>query len=528
MTEEQIAAIPPTSLRHVLSVLPNGSSPGPLDLEELGRYLSQHYNTDAEKKRNARHALRDELFRDGGDHYMKTVVQEQFRDPDTRALREKWVPYAKFNNAIKRIVNELSTVYAEPAKRSVTSSDENYQKLLELCWMDEQMLQMSRLLNLHRALLVGFRVRMRPDNKREPVISLASPAIVRAVVHPNDSTEVVGWMIRTDFRTHALVQPDAKVPVIDPNRPAWTLWSDAESMYLREDLTVIGGSYETHTLGVIPWVPVTLEPPSSGFWPGHDGEDLVAAHVSIWFTNILQLKETKSATKVPVIAGDGSNMARAQAADTEIPSELADGQSLTTVDLSMDTKMFRDTADHVLENTAQNYGMPPVVINHAGTQSAEARELIRLPLKERRKHQQGPLRRFENRFVEVQAAVVKADLPELAFDAAGFRVEFAEPDMQLAPEDEHNLFLARRQAGLDNTVAFLMRLHPGMTEDQALEMLDDNIDVEQARILKMRDMQEASGEAGGGNRNGGGAAPAAQVTVPAVVPPQEKDRVPKG
>lgn len=514
----------PTSILDILSLLPSGQSVGTLKLDELSKYLSKHYNTEAEKQRNKRHALRDELYRDGGDSYMKEIVKEQFRDAFVRELRERWVQYAKFNNALKRIVNELSTVYSEPAKRSVTGAADNndkYQSALEAMWMDEQMLQMSRLLNLHRALLVGVRVRMKPDGTREPVISIATPAVVRAVLHPNDATEVVAWMIRTNYRTHVMVaDPLGTKP--DADRPAWTLWSDAESMFLREDMTVISTSYAKHPLGLIPWVPVSLEPPCPGFWPGCDGEDLVAAHTSIWFANILQLKETKSANKQLIVKGDGTNTARAQGADTEVPAELSDGQSVQEVDMSMDTKMFRDTADHVLEHAAQNYGMPAQVVNHAGVQSAEARELLRLPLKERRKHQQTPLRRFEKRFVIVTAAVLKSDMPELAFDPIGFWMEFGEPETQLSPADEHNLFLARRAAGLDNTVAFLMRLHPGMTEEQAEDELEKNIAAEAARSVLMRPTAAANGAAGGGINNGGGApAPAAVV----MVPPEEVDKV---
>lgn len=523
----------PGSLLEVLSLLPSGTSVGKLSLEELGRYLSKHYDTEAEKQRNQRHVLRDELFRDGGDRFMREVIKRQFKDPTVRELRENWVPFAKFNNALKRIVNELSTVYAEPAKRSVTgdANNQKYQAALEALWMDEQMLQMSRLLNLHRALLIGVRVRQKPDGTREPVISIATPAIVRAVLHPNDSTEVVGWMIRTNYRTRGLLNTPIGQPpsVEDTNAPVWTLWSATESMHLREDLSVICDSYQTHTLGVIPWVPVSLEPPCAGFWPGNDGEDLVAAHVSIWFMNILQLKETKSATKQVIVKGDGTDTARGQAADSEVPAELADGQSIDTVDMSMDTSMFRDGADHVLEHAAQNYGMPAQVVNHAGVQSAEARELLRLPLKERRKHQQVPLRRFEKRFVVVTSIVLKTDLPELAFDPAGFFMEFGEPETQLSPADEMNLFLSRRAAGLDNTVDFLMRLHPGMTEGQAEEVLAKNIAHEEARTLLMRPAAAANGAAAGGLTNGGGAPAFAPPTSAVVmVPPEEKDKTDAG
>jgi hypothetical protein len=101
--------------------------------------------------------------------------------------------------------------------------------------------------------------------------------------------------------------------------------------------------------------------------------------VSSWLSSIFLLKEQKSATKQPVLQGDGTNIARSQAADSEVPIETADGQSITTVDMSMDLGMFRATSDHIIEHVAQDYGMSAALINQQGVQSAEARELMRVP-----------------------------------------------------------------------------------------------------------------------------------------------------
>jgi hypothetical protein len=72
---------------------------------------------------------------------------------------------------------------------------------------------------------------------------------------------------------------------------------------LRADWTVIEGSVVEHGFGVSPLVPVTMIPNEPGFWPGEDGEDLVSARVAVWMTNVLMVKETKSATKMPVTPG---------------------------------------------------------------------------------------------------------------------------------------------------------------------------------------------------------------------------------
>lgn len=472
------------SLFGVLAIGPSGSMlGGPLTNDEMSSYLAEHYGTEWERDRNQRHALRDELYRDGGDSKMVSLIEEQFRDPTVRSLRQKWVRYARFNNASRRIVNELATLYSEPAKRHVGTLDDKYQEVLRLVRMDERMVEASRLVNLHRALLVGFRVRDRGGDARDAVLDIVTPTNARAIMHPNDNTLVVAWMIRTSYRTARKAD----------NTPAWTVWSDHESFQLRENLSVIGGSLKPHELDVIPYVPITLGPPAPGFWPGCEGEDITAAHIAIWFNNILLLKESKSATKQTIITGDGTNTQRGQAADSEVPGELSDGQSATTVDMSMDLAMFSNTTNHILQHVAQNYGLSPAIVEHQGVQSAEARELMRLPLREIRRQQQGPFRQFETSLCFVMAAVLAVDWPAMWFDPTQFRLEYAESETPLDPRGEQDLFEKRRAAGLKSTVEFWMDSHPGASREEAMAAIEQNYLDETWRVGRMKELMALNG-----------------------------------
>jgi hypothetical protein len=493
------------SLRRILATLPSGLLADPLDNDQLGRYLGEHLNNDENHKRNERHCLRDEMYRDGGCRHMTNMIDAVFKDPEVRRLRAAMVEHARFNNPIKRIVNELSTVYAEPAARTVEGKTQNdrYQLLLDSVRMDEQMLQISRLLNLHRTLLVGFRVRQNADGEREPVIDIATPAIVRAVLHPNDSKQVVAWVIRTDFRPAQ----------IDSNTPAWMVWTDHEVFQLRGNWTVIGESYKEHGLGVNPWTPVTLSPPASGFWPGEEGEDLVAAHKAIWLINILAIKETKSANRQVALSGDITTMARDQAADTERPLELPDGVSVQTIDSSMDISVYRDMADYVLTATGNNYGMPGALLTHQGTQSAEARELLRVPLRELRKQQQIPLRIFERKFARVMSAVLKVDAPALNFDASGWRIDFGESQTPLSAMDSLRLFLAERAAGVTDTIEYIKSKNPDLDDEQAEALMKMHYLRELARNVLMRPLMAINGGMG------------AEMQPPAFMPKEETQLV---
>jgi hypothetical protein len=474
------------SIFDALAVLPSGKRGPRLTPEELGDYLRAQYGTDTEKARNAHHCLRDELYRDGGESHMREFISRVFKDPTVRDLRLEFVKYARYNNPTKRIVNEIATTYSEPAKRIVPNENDKYQALLRDVRMDERALEVDRLLELHGAVLVGFRIGERSDGDRYPALDIATPSNVRAIVHPNDDTEVIGWMIRCSHRT---------VRTLESGAPSWVVWTDHESFYLRDDLSVIGDSYQEHDFGVCPWVPVSIMPPAPGFWPGSYGADLVAGHISIWFQSVLSLKESKSATKQNVIQGDGTAMVRGQAADSEVPVELRDGQSVTTVDMSMDLEMFQKLENHILYGLGHNRGMSPAIIDHQGVQSAEARHLMMQPLKEIRRRRQVPLRIFEARLAMVMSIVCASDLPEYVFDPVGWRIEFAETEIPLDPVAAFDLFIKQRQAGVMSTKRWLVEGR-GMSEAEADAFIETNVTDETARVAQMRALQAMSGGMG--------------------------------
>lgn len=477
------------SIRKVLAALPSGDQGIDLTWREVGKYIVDNCNRAEDRAREKRHRIRDEFYTDGGVDYMKTVIDEVFVDPTVRDLRKKWVPHARFNNPIKRIVNEVSTVYAEPAKRSIGEESEVYADILEQLQFDIVMQQVNRLFNLHRVVLVAPRIRVLVDGSREPVIDIATPATFRVVLHPNDNKRPVGWLIRTDLKN--VRRPDGQRPA------AWVLWTDHERIHLDEAFLPIEATYIEHGFDVCPWVPVMRSPVQAGFWPGEEGEDLVAGHIAIWFSNVLLLKEEKSATKQTVVAGDGPNTARAQALDSELPGEISDGQAMNTVDMSMDLSMFTGTSDHILERLANDYGMSLAQLKHQGIQSADAREAMRIPLRELRREQHPIFRLFERGLASRMERVFAADADEaMRFEVKKFRIDFGEAQTPMTPTEELILFEKERAAGLDNTKAFYQRRNPDADDEMAEAAIVENIDVETWRVGQMKALMAISGAPG--------------------------------
>lgn len=474
------------SILDILAALPSGAMGSPLTIEELGAYLRKHCDRDEDRERERRHAIRDELFRDGGISYMNRVIDDVFIDPTVREHRKRWVKHGRFNNGIKRIVSEKSTVYSEPARRMVSEqgSNQRYQDLLDELEIDTVAQEWNLMFNLHKILLVGFRIRQRPDDTREPVVDVVTPARFRLVLHPNDSTMVVGFLVKTEFRSaRTLLEREAQ----------WVLWTDHERVRLDKRMAPIESTYVVHGLGVCPWILINRSRACAGVWPGEEGEDLVAGQTSVWMSNILLLKEQKSATRQTLLSGDLSGAARDQVADTEMPAELPEGVAAQSIDASMDLTMFQGTADHVIRTLAANHGISATLLEHQGVQSAEARELMRVPIRELRKEQQPMFRRFERKFVVVMIAVLASDDPARVFSIDGWHIDFGEAQTPLTEGEDLALFETKKRLGMDNTVDYTIRRNPDLDDKLARAAIDRNIEIETERVGKLKKLQQLQG-----------------------------------
>lgn len=490
------------SIREILAVVPGvtpaaGEAPARLDDYRLAAYLQTHCNAGgsngAAAKRANRHAIRDAFYRDGGCDVMKAIVDKMFTNAKVNEWRSAWIEHARFSNPVKRIVRDISTVYDEPSTRRVGGDDTNeatYRALVDALMLDEQMAEVNRLVNLHRVILVGPRVREEVDGTYSMVLDIATPAVFRPVLHPTDGTMVVGWLIACESR----IRPDVQSVRV----AKWELWTDHEMFFLDESFQPIGPRDESevlHGLGVNRWMPMSLHAVAlPGFWPGEEGEDLVAAAVAIWFAGILLMKETKDATKMTTMGGDVGNAAREQPLDTGAVNHVPDGVTVTTTDMSMDTSIFIDAADHILERVANGYGMSLAQLKNQGVQSAEAREAMLEPLRALRRSQIKYARRWEKQLALRMAKVGAASkVPELTFAVDAWWQDFGEVQALVPFKQRMEEHIQARQIGLDNRLRFIMRENPDLDEKQAAEFYAENIEVETKCVGLQKQLMAISG-----------------------------------
>ena len=480
-----------TPIRDLLATLPSGAQDAALKDDELQAYLKKFCDREADRRREKDHLLRDALFHDGGLAQVAAKVDELFESREVRERVKRMLPIARFSNATKLIVGQLSTVYAEPATRTVSGEEDQarYDSLLDAMCFDEEMEHVNQEFNLHRALWIGPRVRVSND-KHEVVLVTHSAATARVVMHPNDNTLVVGLLTRCEMRS---VRGAYDSPA------AWLLTTAHEWELLDKDFRPIPGTWVAHELGEKPWIPVSsAKKATPDFWPGDDGEDLVACHVTSLVVDSLMIKETNTATRQPVITGDTSTMARQQAIDSAGFLEAPEGTSITSIEIGTDIDTFLKADDHTLGRGGNNYGLSMSVLKHEGAASAQARELELAPVRERRRKQVKIFRRVERRLVQMISSVIAVQAPEsdLGFSVEGWGIDFAETQMMLTEQERIANYREKKALGFTSPIEFMMSENPDLDREGAWERLRQNVEDCTALQVMIRPLQAISGSLG--------------------------------
>jgi len=474
------------SICQTLAALPGAETGHAITWAEVSRHLRDEYlNNLDEKKRMERAAERQRLYQSGGDSAMEEMLGRVFKDPEVLAKRREWIEFGKYDNVLRKIVGDLATVYSTPASRVVGDEDANerYREVQRLCRQHEVMQRVNRMAILHRALVVMPRMELLPDGSWRPTIDVVTPAKFHAIRHPLYPTQLIGLIFENDF---ALAHPGRM-------GPKWTLITWHETAFIDGAGEVIQSSVKEHHLGRIPAVLFTIEPPDGRLLDDETGQDLVSAHKMAWFLRILHAKEAKSATLQPVVQGDVTRAMRDQADDSEIPLELPEGATVQTLNRVMPFESFLRSAQDVRETAGSNYGLAPTIMRGESTQSADARELMRLPLRELRLQQQIPFRDFERELAELQALVVSQKRGDLAFSLDGWSIDFADPQTPLGTAEALAVFEKELELGLNSIRAEIIRRNPDLTPAQAEAIEQAFIEHRTARMRLLREFQVLAG-----------------------------------
>jgi hypothetical protein len=454
-----------------------GAGPG-----RAQEWLSSQLGSKADLDRREDAKLVDRCYRNNADRDMRKFIAKVMSRENT-ATRSQFVEVAKHTNVVRRIAQEKATVYNQHVFREIPTKDEEQAKLSDFCELssfDLVMQELDRMLVVHDSMLVQYRVRINMSGDREPCIDLVHPGMFIALHHPVDETLLVG--IAMEAATDG----------------EWFVDFGDEYMTVRSDGTVIPGSLKKRSVRPNWFIAHQTPPTTRGcILARNPSGDMVAAHMAVWFENISMIKESKSSTIIPTLTGDTSRMPMGQVADSERFVMLGDGVTPSTLDLTVDLNAFQQAADHILERSAANHGVPPSVMFGRDAASGMQMHMMRLPLIELRRRRVSPLLKVERQLWQIISTVNQQDLPDFAFSVDRMKIEFSEVEEPLGEAEKDSVFQNRRQLGLTNTVDELKRRNSELKSDaEALKELLRNVTVETERVKMMQNLQQMNAHMG--------------------------------
>jgi hypothetical protein len=464
-----------------LGTLPSGNV-ARLSDDHLTSFLRDKYlASSAEKARRANATMRRDFYRGHTHAYFEDDLRTLFKNPRVFEWRKALIPFARFQNITARIVNEISTVYDEPATRTIKGANEKYKRFLRRIRMDKRMQKINQRLNLLDDLLIYPSI----DPLGRDRLYIVTPDHFYAISHPNDPTCFIGAII--DQVPKGIEVREASPHYMVCDEDTW-FWLDKDFRMVRDT----GSQRRPHGLGRLPVILAQRDPPEDALLTGDGRSDLVSAHRAIALLNVLMLKAQKSGTRLPIATGDTSGMAREQPMDEEGLIEAPEGVALTALDLRADPDNYITAARAVIKQIAANYGIPESVfdLSYQATSGFEI-ELKRVGLKEVRHRQMLDFRPLEEDIADLQSRAMKGR--EFAFSPDGWRISFGEVETPIEPMAKLLYWEKLQQMSLANIVEMYMWQNPEVKADEATRVVEANMNMYLERIRLFQ--QESAGVA---------------------------------
>lgn len=460
-------------LRDILGTLPSGqvATLGADEFRKLCR--DQYIMHEGERKRREIARKRLAYYYDDGSRYLSEVVEKIFKNQRVREWRRELIPFANYQNLTRRIVREISTVYAEPAIRRIKgkAANEGYKDFQRAIMLDNRMRRCNRMLNLLNEVLLQFRFRA----SGAPVVDVITPDHFWAIAHPSDPTEFVG----------AIIEQVPSGDHVNPQQPHYLVLAAEENYSLDKNFHVV--AKHEHGWPFVPAILAHREAREDRLLDSTSGNDLVSAHENIALLNILMLKSQKAGTKLAYATGDTSRMARDQPMDDESLLEAPEGVSFSTLDLGTDPNSYILAARAVIKQIAANYGIAESTfdLSYQATSGFEI-ELKRVGLREMRREQIADYRPLERSLAQLQSDILTRSGSPMAFTTNGWAIAFGEVDTPTEPMSKLLWFEKLERMGLANRIEFYLWMNPEATQREAEAAVEGNLDL---RIELMRKFQ---------------------------------------
>ncbi len=441
--------------------------------QNAGQIIEQSFlraKFDAERERMEEAENRLSIYMDDYEAIIQEEMQAIFAKDTYNKLKDK---VNQSQNILKRIVNEISTIYKAEAKRVIEPASDRYEELQKINNYDLKMRRANRFTNLLNECLIKVDVR-----DGQIVYDFITPHICMVIQDDKDPTRakaIIYQITWVDTRSKADID--------------YHYWSDEGDYFIFDkhwkikEVIYEGNSpyKDKKRLGkfILPFVIFHRQEPLCNFWDRDSGRDLynAATTIGVKMTLFDDYFHTASFKQIYMI-GDATDMPQEQRKDPDTIMTVppGEGAAIGTLDIQANLEDMKQAVMFGITSIMNNYGISSDQWTLSFTELSGVALRIRMqPLDEIRREQIPLYRRYERELFEITRMVNNAWASKMKWkkipETTKFAVDFGDVTF---PEDAMQRFGYRTklmQSGLISLGQYYQDFNPDVKDEKEAEKL---------------------------------------------------------
>ena len=454
-------------------------------------FLRQKWQADQDRQAEAQDKL--DLYMDD----FKQIIEDKIGELFHEKTKDRLLYHVnQSQNILKRVVNEISTLYKTEAVRTTEPESSQYQELLEALSLDVTMKKINRYTNLLNESLLKVGVR-----RGQLVYDIITPNICTVIQNEADPTQA-----------DAIVYMTTRANTIGSKEIRYHYWSkDGDYLIYDEGFQIVQRIYDSYDESellrypyidldtgqyLLPFVIFHRQQPDSNFWDQDSGRDLYNATVATAIKMSLFDYYFKTGSfKQIYLIGDKADMPGKQVLDplTVLRGSGEDAE-IGVLDREINLEQLKNAIIFQINTIINNYGISAdqysLIISEI---SGRALKIRNRGLLEIRKEQLPIFKSGEQELFKVTRAVNNAHFPNLQIpDNVKFNIDFGELEIPEDPEDDLELQTKRLRSGLISPGQFYQHFNPDIKDEKEAEkIIAENLTALEKMRIKYPNLDEA-------------------------------------
>lgn len=409
-----------------------------------------------------------DLYQDDFEEIIRSRMEDLFQKDNYDRL---YYHVNHSQNVLKRIINEISTVYKSEAKRTLSKECKRYEELKAKINYDVILKKVNRYTNLLNESMLKIGIR-----DGEICYDLITPNITMVIQNEEDPTEADAIMYSLT-RVNTLFGYKGE-------EIRWFYWDiEGNHFILDEDMKIREIIYEEDSpyfdsekdKFILPFVIFHRQHPDYSFWDQDTGRDLynAALAVSINMTMFDYYFKTCSFRQRYAI-GDIEKIPQNQLSDplTFFVVPAGEGATIGTLEQQIDIEQLVKAITFQINSIINNYGISADMYSlQIPEMSGRALKIRNRTLMEQRQEQLPLYRKYEKELFEKTRVINNAwpkYLPKMN-EQAEFSIDFGEIEFPDDPMEEIELQTKRLRAGIISLPQFYQFFNPDIKDEKEAE-----------------------------------------------------------